>query len=358
MGIAVLPPDINESLASFSVSDGAIRYALAAIRSVGRPLIEGAIAEREANGPYRSLEDFIERMAGKDLNTRAIENFIKAGAFDSLPGNRRQFMQVYKSILDAVNRKRKTSMEGQISLFDLADETEKERFEIRLPEVEEYGKEDLLAMEKEVLGIYLSGHPLEEYEARWRKNITNVTTDFVRDEETGEARVADGASVMVGGMIAGKTVKYTKNNQAMAFLTIEDLYGTVEVIVFPRDYERYGRLMEDDAKVFLRGRVSLEDEKDGKVICERMYSFDEGGRELWIRFADKEAYKAREEELLSLLADSDGTDPVVVYLTAERAAKRLGENRAVSAEESLLAELAAAFGEENVSVAEKSVEKR
>ncbi len=358
MGISVLPPDINEGLASFSVSDGAIRYALVAIKSVGRPLIEGIVAEREVSGRFRSLEDFIERMAGKELNTRAIENFIKAGAFDTLPGSRRQFMMIYKAILDSVNQKRKHSVEGQISLFDLAPEEEKERYEIRLPDVDEYKKTDLLAMEKEVLGIYLSGHPLEEYEARWRKNITNVTTDFVRDEETGEARVAEGASVMIGGMIAGKTVKYTKNNKTMAFLTIEDLYGTVKIIVFPRDYERYSRLLKDDANVFIRGRVSLEDEKDGRVICERMYSFDEGGRELWIRFADKAAYEAREEEMRTLLSASDGTDPVVVYLAAERAAKRLGANRTVSADEALLTGLRAAFGEENVSVAEKSVEKR
>ncbi len=357
MDISVLPPDVNESRQAFSVSNGAIRYALGAIRSVGRPLIESLVAERERGGAYRSLEDFVERVSGRELNTRAVENLIKAGAFDTLGGNRRQYMMIYKEVMDSVSQKRKHSMEGQMSLFDLAGEEEKARFEIRLPDVEDYRKDDRLAMEKEVLGIYLSGHPMEEVRERWEANITNVSTDFVRDEETGEARVADEASVMIGGMIAGKTIKYTKKNQAMAFLTLEDLYGSVEVIVFPRDYERYNHLMEDDEKVFVRGRVSLEDEKDGKVICERMYAFDEGGRELWIRFADKAAYEARREEMEALLADSDGGDGVVIYLAAERAAKRLGANRTVSADDRMLAELKRAFGEENVSIAEKSIEK-
>ncbi len=356
MGISVLAPDINAGLASFSVADGAIRYGLYAIKSVGRPLIEAVIAEREKNGMFRSLEDFIERMAGREINSRAVENLIKAGAFDGLGGSRRQFMMVYKSLLDSVNQKRKHTMEGQMSLFDLVSEEEKERFEIRLPDVEEYRKEDLLAMEKEVLGIYLSGHPLEEYESRWRKNITNVTSDLIRDEETGEVSVSDGSGTMVGGMIVGKTIKYTKNNNPMAFLTIEDLYGTVEVIVFPKDYERYSHLMNEDDKVFVRGRISLEDEKNGSVICERMYSFDEAGRELWIRFSNKEEYEARQEEMTDLLKDSDGQDPVVVYLDTERAAKRLGDHLTVSADSALIARLGETFGAENIRIAERAIE--
>ncbi len=357
MGISVLPPDINEGLASFSVSDGAIRYALSAIKSVGRPLIESVIAEREEGGRFRSLEDFIERMAKREINSRAIENFIKAGAFDGLGGSRRQFMMVYKAILDSVNRKRRQTMDGQMSLFDLVSDEEREQYEIHLPDVEEYSKEDLLAMEKEVLGIYISGHPLEEYEERWRKNITNVTSDFVRDEETGETLVSDGAGTMIGGMIAGKSVKSTKNNKTMAFITIEDLYGTVEVIVFPKDYERYSRLMDEDAKVFIRGRVSLEDEKNGTVICERMYAFDEGGRELWIRFPDKGAYEAGETKMVDLLRDSDGGDAVVIYLDEERAVKRLGNNLTVAAGSELVSLLGDTFGTENVKIVEMPIEK-
>ncbi len=357
MDIVVLPPDINEGLAFFSVSDGAIRYALSAIKSVGRPLIESVIEEREKNGRFTSLEDFIGRMVKHDINSRAIENFIKSGALDGLGGTRLQFMMTYKSVLDSVNRERKQSMEGQMSLFDLVPEEEKEQYEIRLPDVGEYEKEDLLSMEKEVLGIYISGHPLEESEERWRKNITNVTSDFIRDEETGEVRVSDGSPTVIGGMIVGKSVKYTKTNKAMAYLTVEDLYGTVEVIVFPKDYERDGSLMNEDDKVFIRGRVSLEDEQNGKVICERIYSFDEGGRELWIRFANRQEYEAQKEKMFEILKGSDGRDPVVLYLDEERAAKRLGASLTVSADSELVSRLARTLGAENVKLLEKPIEK-
>ena len=208
-------------------------------------------------------------MSGRDINKRTIENFIKAGAFDGIPGNRRQKMMVYVQILDAVNQEKKTAMTGQMSLFDLVSEEEKEAYEIRMPNVEEYPKEAKLAFEKEVLGVYISGHPLEEYEQRWRNNITAVTTDFLPDDETGMPRVMDNSKVTVGGMITGKTIKYTKTNKVMAFLTVEDLVGTVEIVVFPRDYEKNAQLMEVDDKVFIQGRVSAEDEKASKLICEK-----------------------------------------------------------------------------------------
>ncbi len=356
MGIPVLPPDINEGFAAFSVSDGSIRYALSAIKSVGRPLIESVIEERTANGRFVSLQDFIERMAPREINSRAVESFIKAGAFDGLGGTRLQFMMVHKQILDSVNRERKHSMDGQMNLFDLVSGEEKEQYEIRLPDAGEYGKEDLLAMEKEVLGIYVSGHPLEEYEERWRKNITNVTSDFIRDEETGETLVRDGAGTMVGGMITSKTIKYTKNNKAMAFLTIEDLYGTVEVLVFPGDYERCGSRLEVDDKVFIRGRVSLDDDKNGKVIFERLYTFDEGVRELWIRFPNLEAYRARKNELAAVIRDSDGRDQVVIWLDAEHAFKNLGPGQTVDAGRALVERLAGLFGGDNVGTRERAIE--
>ena len=233
MGISILPPDVNQGESSFSVDGGAIRYGLSAIKSIGKPVIESLVEERTQRGKFRSLKDFIERMAGKDVNKRTIENLIKAGAFDGVPGNRRQKMMVYVQILDAVNQEKKNAMTGQMSLFDLVSAEEREAYEIRMPDVEEYTREAKLAFEKEVLGVYITGHPLEEYEERWRKNITAVTSDFVPDEETGVPKVIDGAKVTVGGMIINKTIKYTKTNKVMAFLTLEDLVGTVEIVVFP-----------------------------------------------------------------------------------------------------------------------------
>ena len=357
MGIAILPPDINKGESSFSVDGGSIRYGLSAIKSIGRPVIEGLVEERNLRGGFKTLRDFIERMSGRDINKRTIENFIKAGAFDGIPGNRRQKMMVYVQILDAVNQEKKTAMTGQMSLFDLVSEEEKEAYEIRMPDVEEYPKEAKLAFEKEVLGVYISGHPLEEYEQRWRNNITAVTTDFLPDEETGMPRVIDNSKVTVGGMITGKTIKYTKTNKVMAFLTVEDLVGTVEIVVFPRDYEKNAQLMEEDDKVFIQGRVSAEDEKASKLICENIRSFDDVPSELWVQFATKEEFLSEEEDFYRLLNDSDGRDSVVVYIRSPKAVKRLGPSRNVKINGELLGKLYEKYGSDNVKVVEKSIEK-
>ncbi len=358
MGIAVMPPDINEGVGGFSVSGSSIRYGLSAIKSVGRPVIETLIAERTLGGPFRSLADFIERMADKDVNRRALENFIKAGAFDGLGGNRRQFMMSYSALLDDANQKRKQSMSGQMTLFDFVPEEEKVRYEMHLPQVEEFSKEERLAMEKEVLGIYVSGHPLEEYEEKWRKNITHVTSDFVMDEETGEVAAQDGDTALIGGMIVGKTIKYTKNNKTMAFLTIEDLYGTVEVIVFPRDFELYSLKMQEDSKVFIRGRISVEDDKNGKIICERLYGFDETQKELWIQFSHMDDYKKKESAVLSVLKAATGTQDVIFYVANPRSVKRFGDALRVSVSEEVLAQLTTIVGENNIKVVEKTIEKK
>lgn len=357
MGILILPPDINEGESGFSVSDGQIRYGLSAIKSVGRPLIAAALKERQANGKFTSLKDFLTRMSSGELNKRAVENFIKAGAFDGMKGTRKQKMFSYIGMMDDINREKKESMAGQMSLFDLVSPEERREYETAMPDVGEYDKETLLGFEKEVLGVYISGHPLEEYEGRWRKNITATTADFLLEEETGETKVKDGESVTVGGMIVNKTIKYTRTNQTMAFLTIEDLLGTVEVVVFPRDYLKNQTLMQEEAKVFIRGRANVEEEKNGKVICEKVYAFDDAKQELWIQFLDKEQFASREEELYRLLADSDGEDAVVVYLSAEKAMKRLPPSRNIKIDAGLLESLSGCFGENNIKVVEKAIEK-
>lgn len=277
MDIAILPPDVNAGEAGFSVSDGKIRYALTAIKSVGRPIIDSLVQERKERGPFTNLKDFITRMSDKkEMNKRAIENLIKAGALDGLGGTRKQFMSVYVQIADHIAHDKKNNLAGQISLFDIAGEEDKEEFDIRMPDVGEYNKEMLLGFEKEVLGVYVSGHPLEEYQELWQNCISNTAGDFALDEETGEVQlVRDQANAVIGGLIADKTVKYTKNDKIMAFLNVEDLIGNVEVVVFPQVYERYSTLLVEDAKVFIRGRVSLEEDKDGKLICDQIISFED-----------------------------------------------------------------------------------
>ena len=350
MGIAILPPDINEG-----VSGQAIRYGLSAIKSIGRPVIDAIVEERKIRGPFTTLKDFITRLSGREVNKRTIENFIKAGALDGLEGNRRQKMMIYGSLLDALNQEKKTTMAGQMTLFDIAPEEDKAEYEIKLPNVEEYDKEVLLGFEKEVLGIYISGHPLEEYMERLKKNTNAVTTDFVLDEETGTLKVSDGAKVRIGGMITDKVIKYTKSNKAMAFITLEDLVGTVEIIIFPKDYERYAKYLENDAKVFVEGRVTAEEDRNGKLICEKIISFDEVKRELWLQFPSKSDFEEKEGALYGKMMDADGSEHVVIYLAAEKQMKRLPENRNVAITKELLEELGNFLGKDNVKVVEKSL---
>lgn len=357
MGIAILPPDINRGESGFSVDGTSIRYGLSAIKSIGKPVIEAIVTERKARGEYRSLKDLIERLSGKEVNKRTIENFIKSGALDSLGGTRKQLMMIYVRIMDSVNQEKKYAMTGQLTLFDFVGEEEKKAYEIRLPDVGEYDKEQLLAFEKEVLGIYVSGHPLDDYEALWRKNISAVTSDFVWDEETGGAKAADNSYVVIGGMITAKTVKYTRTNKAMAFITVEDLVGSVEVVVFPKDYEKFKHLLTEDQKVFVRGRVSGEEDKDSKLICEKIWSFSDIPRELWIQFPDMQTFQERESDLYSLIREEEGKDRVVIYVRNPKSIKRLSENWGITAGEELLHRLTDYFGKENVKVVEKSIEK-
>ena len=350
MGIEILPPDINEGESGFSVSGSSIRYALTAIKSVGRPVITAVVEERKERGPFLNLQDFVNRITDKDVNKRAVESFIKAGALDGLGGTRKQFMSVFSQVMDRTQKDRKNNMAGQLSLFDIVEEEEKEGLALKLPDVGEYPKEMKLAFEKEVLGIYVSGHPLEEYEAAWRKKISNTTADFAYDEEVQGVRVKDGAKAVIGGLIAGKTIKYTKDNKIMAFLTIEDLVGTVEVIVFPKTYEQSASFLTEDAKVFVQGRISVEEDKDGKLICEKIVPFTELKKKVWIKFPDMEAYKAAEEGLMDTLRESEGKDGIVIYIENPKAKKELPPNQNVEADESLVNRLQERFGRENVTV--------
>ncbi len=353
MGIRILPPDINVGESGFSVDGKNIRYGLSAIKSIGRPVIEAIISERTDRGPYRSLTDFVKRLSGKEVNKRTVESFIKSGAFDGLGGTRKQLMHIYVQVMDSVSGEKK-EISGQLTLFDLMGEEEKKEFEIRLPDVGEYDKDQLLAFEKEVLGVYVSGHPLEADEQAWRKTISAVTSDFALDEETGRSKVSDGERVIIGGMITGKTIKHTRNDKTMAFLTIEDLVGTTEVVVFPRDYEQNRLMIKEDEKVYVKGRVSAEDERPSKLICERIWPFARRVKELWVQFETKEQFNRQEKRLLELLQHSDGGDQVVIYVRSPRAVKRLGDSWTVSADEGLIGSLARQFGAGNVKVVEKS----
>ena len=400
MGIALLPPDINQGQGGFSVSQGSIRYALTAIKSVGRQVIDSIVEERRARGSFTSLQDLVSRTIQGDMNKRAMESFIKAGALDGLGGTRKQYMSVYIQMIDRIVKEKKSNLEGQMTLFDIAEDSQKDAFNFPLPDVGEYPKEMKLAFEKEVLGIYVSGHPLETDQELWQRHITNTTADFMLDEETGQVRVEDQAAAVVGGMIADKSVKYTRNDKMMAFLSLEDLVGNVEVVVFPKDYERLGSQLAEEARVFIKGRVSVEEDKDAKLICEQIVSFEEaakvkdgmlfgnrygrgafgcGGRGegeirrndmagqraeggpaagsapkpaipagLWIQFASAYDYSLRERDLFSAIEGCPGDDDIVIFLKDSRVYKRLPADRRVRADAGLRERLGNIFGTENI----------
>lgn len=356
MGIQILSPDINEGDWGFSVNNENIRYGIGAIKGIGKPVVESIVREREERGRFKNLKDFMERLSGKEVNKRTIESFIKAGALDSLEGTRKQQMTVYVQILETVNQEKKHTMAGQMSLFDIVDDEQKKEFEIKLPPIGEYEKEVALSFEKEVLGVYITGHPLEEYEDKWKRGISATTLDFQLDEETNESKVKDGAKEIIGGMIVAKTIKYTRNNQTMAFVTVEDLLGTVEVVVFPRDYEQNKAFLEEDSKVFIKGRVNQEDDKPSKMICEKIVPFNQTIKELWIQFESVEAFKIEEQNLYQELASAKGEDTVVIYCKKEKAIKRLPGNQRIYIESIILGKIRNKYGEESVKVVEKVIE--
>ena len=357
MGIRILPPDINEGQSGFSVSGDAIRYGLSAIKSIGRNVVDEIIRERKNNGLFTSIDDFVERMGGREVNKRTLENFIKAGAMDSLPGNRRQKTMIAPELLDQKNKDRKNVLEGQLSLFDFAAEEEKQQYQITMPNVPEFPKGELLAFEKETLGIYVSGHPMDEYLETWKNSITAKTTDFMVDEESGKAVVEDGVRATIGGMITAKTVKLTKNGQQMAFVTLEDMVGSVEVIVFPRDYESKKQMLNEDAKVFISGRTSIGDDPVGRLICEQVIPFDQVPKDLWLKFTDKTQYDALWPIVTNILRGSDGHDTVIIYLEKERAKKVLPANWHVAASAAVTESLGKIIGEKNVKVMEKGLKR-
>ena len=357
MGIEILSPDINEGDYRFTPYEGNIRYGLAAIKGVGRPVIDEIVEERKAGGPYVNLKDFCTRLSGRSVNKRTVESFIKAGALDCLPGTRKQKMLVYADVIDDVSRQKKTTMTGQMSLFDFAEPEEQKELDIVMPEVGEYDKEEILAFEKEVLRVYISGHPLEQYVGLLERNITNRTTDFVTADGEMAPKVRDQAPAVIGGMITAKTVKTTRTNSLMAFITLEDLYGTVEVIVFPRDYDKNRSVIEEDRKVLIKGRVTVEEDKPAKLICSEILPFDELDKDLWIQFETRADYEREERFVLDAVRRYDGRDMVHIYLHKERAHKLLPRSYATRAEGELLEILRDRLGADNVKVVEKSIEK-
>ncbi|MBQ6469890.1 MAG: DNA polymerase III subunit alpha [Lachnospiraceae bacterium] len=377
--IEILPPSVNEGEGVFTAEGGKIRYGMYAIKHVGRPAVDAIVRERKKGGPYTSLKDFLSRVESTELNRRAIENLIKAGALDGLGGNRRQLMMAFPLMLEDVAREKKESISGQFSIFDFMQPEDAPPSGQELPDVAEFRKEEILAFEKDVMGVYLSGHPLEEEEHLWRKTISAQAADFAPAEETdeddpaagnqgflsfengmkpengqqaggrsGRKRLWNGEKEIIGGLMTGKTIKFTKNNKPMAFITLEDLTGSVEVLVFPQTYERYSEILNPDEKLFAEGKVSVEDEKASKLLADRIWRFSDVPRELWLRFPDKEAYEAAKEELAAVLRSAPGNSRVNIYLKDRKAVKKLPLGEAVQTDPETMERLRKMLGAENV----------
>ena len=350
MGIEVLPPDVSAGTGEFSVYEGKIKYGMYAVKGVGPVLIDGLVQERERNGAYTSFQNFLERTMPLGVNKRAVENLIKAGALDCFGANRRQMVYGFPAIMDDIAADQKNSLTGQMSLFDLVDEEEKRQYEAKLPEVEEFPRDVLLSFEKEVLGIYVSGHPLEDSLPLLTKNVTLKTNEFLWDEEKQRTQVMENQRGVIGGILLAKTIKFTKSGAAMAFLTIEDLYGSVEVILFPKVFERYRDILQEDSKLLIEGHASVEEDKDAKLIADDLLPFDAITSDVWLRFSNMEAYEEKKAQVEEIIRHSDGMDTMTIYLEDRKAIRRMGAQFSFQADSNILKMLQNLVGEKNVSV--------
>ena len=366
LGIKILPPNINEGYSGFSASGDKILFGLAAVKGVGSNVIDEIVRERSENGEFTDLEDFVNRLSSKEVNKRTVEALIKAGAFDCFGKTRRQLMAVYDQVIDRSNRDKKDSMSGQMSLFDFAPEEEKQSFKIKYPDVGEFEKELKLRFEKEMLGVYVSGHPLEKYADFLKKNITNISTDFyaTTDEDSDESsamnaeddgpKIRDNQEVVIGGIVEKLEKKISKKNgDSYAVAVIEDLAGSVECMIWHRQYEEVKGWLQENEKVIIKGRAKIEEDKDGKVFCSEIKQFKGGGRKLFIMFSSMDEYVGSSGRLNSMLKTSKGTDEVFVVIDNVDKSKRLRKKLDgifVNADSMLVSTLSGAFGENNVKV--------
>ena len=352
MGIAILPPDVNEGEGNFTAASGGIRYGMSAIKGLGENVTDAIVRDREERGPYKSLTDLIERLAGS-INKKGLEALIKSGALDGLSGTRREKMAVYEQVLDSISHEKHSKMAGQLSLFDIAPKDELSTLEVKMPVLGEFDVETKLAFEKEMLGVYLSGHPLESYQDML-KSVCNATSlDFAYDEEEGMVNVAPGKDYILGGIASVVNIKLTRNNQRMAFITLEDLVGSVEVIVFPRDFEKYKDLIEEGRKYIISGKASLEENDAAKLIAGKIIPFEEVPREVWLQFENKAELERVEDELNKIFEGNKGNARVMLYCREERQVKQVNAIRGISYAEAVIDELKHKLGSDNVKIVVK-----
>lgn len=328
---------------------GVIIYGLTAIKGVGRTVVEDIVAERNERGPFKDIEDFVKRMPSS-VNRKSIEGFIKAGAFDCFEGNRHQKLILIDDLLAEAAIRKKSDIVGQMTLFDIADEADKQSFKHQLPKVDEYEPDELLAYEKEATGIYLSGHPMDRYMDVCSRIVTAWAKDYQPDEQTGECRFKEGDELISAGTVTECKLKITKTGRQMAFLTIEDIYGQIDVVVFPEVFDRSRELLHTDAKIFVRGKANIGRDETASLLASAIYDIEDVRREVWVAFADIEEFRKQSQRLTELCFETPGAAEVIVYLKKERMKKSLGPDYKIDAAADKLKVFADAFGENNVRV--------
>ena len=356
MGIKLLPPDVNESFADFSVSGNDIRFGLVAIKSIGRGFINELISRREEDGPFRSLEDFCRRMAGRELNRRAVENLIRAGAFDSMGFKRKALLRVAGVMIDGIQQESRNNVEGQLNLFGEPDFEDAGAIRIKIPEVEEYTRAELLAMEKETAGLYLSGHPMDEYRAAVRKvgivPMGAIINDAASDSE--DKSYPDGAVVTVAGVVQSSRTRTTKANSLMSYINLEDDTGAMELIAFQRALDTGSVYIKDNALIIVRGRISIREEKEPQLMVDRIRPITDLGKikpepprpnaksKLWVKLPGEDDPRLERIELI--LTMFPGQQQMIIYL--EREKRRIGARCLIHP--SLIDELKELCGDANV----------
>ncbi len=354
MGIDRLPPDVNKSEDTFTVENNAIRFGLASVKNVGAGFIKNVVREREQNGEYKNFADFITRMTGNDMNKRAVESMIKCGAFDSMKIKRSQLLNVFEGVIDGESQQQRKIIPGQMLLFG-----EEENVEIEFPKIEEFDKKTLLKMEKETIGMYLSGHPMEEYIKKVKKiskyNIASVLSAVERDEDGSykviSDEITDGKQMKLCGVVGARKNKTTKNNTQMAFVKIEDLSGSIEVIVFPKILSQYSSLLQEETAVVVEGRISFKEDEEPKLLCEKVLMLDalepeKNQKKLFIRIKTYDAGKINKVKQISLM--SHGDIKPVIYVEDTKKRYEASENYMISASEEQMQQFFDEFGTENV----------
>ena len=354
MGIAILPPDVNEGEGNFTAVKEGIRYGMSAIKGLGENVTETIVKDREERGEYKSLSDLVERLSGI-LNKKGLEALIKSGALDGLSGTRREKMAVYEQVLDSVSHEKHSKMAGQLSLFDIAPQEDLSALEVKMPVLGEFDMETKLAFEKEMIGIYLSGHPLYDYQDFLRGICNTNSMDFAYDEEEERVNVRSDMNYVLGGIAAGVNIKLTRNNQRMAFITLEDLVGNIEVIVFPRDFEKFKNVIEEGRKYIISGKASLEENADAKLIAGKIIPFEEIPREVWLQFENKAKLEEIEPKLNEIFINNKGNAKVMLYCREEKQVKQVNTVKGISYSESVTALLKEKLGEENVKIVTKMI---